>query len=220
MVNRMDDLIYRQAAIDALHGYFDGMLETDTWSPCDVYELIEILPSAQPECDDTVSRKAEIDAIKRYIRGFDAIDVNFLDGLKTAIQIIEQLPHEYSNAQNTLQRVGSVECEDVVSRQAAIDTVRSYYDECDEREESIEERIERLPSADIDLSGFCDKLWRAAYERGKAEVVRCKDCRYGHRYFDIIYDTTDSWVECRNPDGLNRDVSEDSFCSYGEQADG
>ena len=44
----MSDLISRQAAIDALHGYFDGMLETDTWSPCDVYGLIEILPSAQP----------------------------------------------------------------------------------------------------------------------------------------------------------------------------
>lgn len=36
----------------------------------------------------------------------------------------------------------------MISRQAAIDTVRSYYDECDEREESIEERIERLPSAE------------------------------------------------------------------------
>ena len=44
----MDDLISRQAAIDALHGYFDGMLETDTWSPCDVYGLIEILPSVEP----------------------------------------------------------------------------------------------------------------------------------------------------------------------------
>ena len=42
----MSDLISRQAAIDALHRYFDGMLETDTWSPCDVYGLIEILPSA------------------------------------------------------------------------------------------------------------------------------------------------------------------------------
>jgi hypothetical protein len=43
------DTISRQAAIDVLHGYFDGMLETDTWSPCDVYGLIEILPSAEPE---------------------------------------------------------------------------------------------------------------------------------------------------------------------------
>lgn len=61
---------------------------------------------------------------------------------------------------------------DLIDRQAAIDAVRSYYDEFDEREESIEERIERLPSADIDLSGFSDKLWAAAYERGKAEAVR------------------------------------------------
>ena len=44
-----NDCVSRQAAIDALHRYFDGMLETDTWSPCDVYGLIEILPSAQPE---------------------------------------------------------------------------------------------------------------------------------------------------------------------------
>ena len=43
------DMISRQMAIDSLHGYFDGMLETDTWSPCDVYGLIELLPSAQPE---------------------------------------------------------------------------------------------------------------------------------------------------------------------------
>ena len=40
------DLIDRQEALDALHGFFDGMLEADTWSPCDVYGLIEILPSA------------------------------------------------------------------------------------------------------------------------------------------------------------------------------
>lgn len=49
-----DDTISRQAAIDALHGYFDGMLETDTWSPCDVYGLIEILPSAQSELEDKI----------------------------------------------------------------------------------------------------------------------------------------------------------------------
>ena len=33
-------------------------------------------------------------------------------------------------------------------KQTVIDAVRSYYDECDEREESIEERIAQLPSAD------------------------------------------------------------------------
>ena len=48
----MNDPIDRQTAIDALHGYFDGMLETDTWSPCDVYGLIEILPSVQPDLSE------------------------------------------------------------------------------------------------------------------------------------------------------------------------
>ena len=32
--------------------------------------------------------------------------------------------------------------------------------------------IKALPSADVDLSDFSDKLWKTAYERGKAEVVR------------------------------------------------
>lgn len=48
-MNQMNDLISRQAAIDVLRGYFDVMFETDTWSPCDVYGLIEVLPSVQPE---------------------------------------------------------------------------------------------------------------------------------------------------------------------------
>ena len=43
------DAIYRQAAIDVLHGYFDGALETDTICPKDIYNLFEIIPSAQPE---------------------------------------------------------------------------------------------------------------------------------------------------------------------------
>ena len=59
------DLIDRQEALDALHGFFDGMLETDTWSPCDVYGLIEILPSADAvkvvRCKDCVN--CEYDSI-------------------------------------------------------------------------------------------------------------------------------------------------------------
>ena len=43
------DTISRQAAIDVLHGYFDGMLDTDTVCPADIYGLFECIPSAQPE---------------------------------------------------------------------------------------------------------------------------------------------------------------------------
>ena len=45
----MDDLISRQQALDVLHGYFDGMLDTDTVCPADIYGLFECIPSAQPE---------------------------------------------------------------------------------------------------------------------------------------------------------------------------
>ena len=55
--------------------------------------------------------------------------------------------------------------------------------------------IAQVPSADV------------------VEVVRCKDCLFGHRYFKVINGETDSWVECRNPEGLNRDVSDDGYCS-------
>lgn len=92
---------------------------------------------------------------------------------------------------------------DYINRQTAYEVLTAYYHhKTDIQHAALHDALDRVPSADA------------------VEVVRCKDCRYGHRYFDIIYDTTDSWVECRNPDGLNRDVSEDSFCSYGERKDG
>ena len=43
------DTISRQDAIDVLHEYFDGMLDTDTVCPADIYGLFECIPSAQPE---------------------------------------------------------------------------------------------------------------------------------------------------------------------------
>ena len=37
-----------------------------------------------------------------------------------------------------------------------------------------------LPSAQPDLSGYSDRLWKAAYERGKAEaqpdIIHCGEC--------------------------------------------
>lgn len=57
--------------------------------------------------------------------------------------------------------------------------------------------VEDLPSADVE------------------PVVHCRDCIFGYKYFDVINGITDSWVECRNPDGLHRDVSCDGYCSAG-----
>ena len=41
---------------------------------------------------DLISRQAAIDAVGDYIGTFDAIDANFLDGLKTAKKLMMQLP--------------------------------------------------------------------------------------------------------------------------------
>ena len=42
--------------------------------------------------------------------------------------------------------------------------------------------IQQLPSSQPDLSSYSDKLWRSAYERGKAEaqaeIIRCRDCKW------------------------------------------
>ena len=51
------------------------------------------------------------------------------------------------------------------------------------------------------------------------EIVRCKDCRYGYHFYDVQNGITDSWVECRNPNGLNRDAPEDGYCYCGERKD-
>ena len=95
--------------------------------------------------------------------------------------------------------------DDTISRRSAIDLLKKLSDGYSYIEVETNwaiKAIEALPSADT------------------VEVVRCKDCRYGHRFFDVINGTTDSWIECRNPDGLNRDTSEVSFCSCGDRKDG
>lgn len=72
---------------------------------------------------------------------------------------------------------------DLISRQAAINAFKkeltvgeskgNYVTICSAvGYEGAKQILESLPSADTDLSGFSDKLWAAAYERGKAEAVR------------------------------------------------
>lgn len=41
---------------------------------------------------DLISRQATIDAIDKYIRSFDGIEVNYLDGLNTAIGFLNEMP--------------------------------------------------------------------------------------------------------------------------------
>ena len=76
---------------------------------------------------------------------------------------------------------------DLISRQAAIDAITKYCLKYDLRELLAD--IECLPTAD--LSEYSDKLWKTAYERGKAEAdprkgkwidycggVKCDQCGF------------------------------------------
>jgi len=59
---------------------------------------------------------------------------------------------------------------DLISRQAAIDALIEWYG-CEPTDiGAFENIIEKLPSAQPDMSEYSDKLWKAAYERGKAEA--------------------------------------------------
>ena len=64
---------------------------------------------------------------------------------------------------------------DTIYRQAAIDTMcAACWDWCDEGVCKRVSALQQLPSADTDLSAYSDKLWRAAYERGKREAERMR----------------------------------------------
>ena len=73
--------------------------------------------------------------------------------------------------------------DDLISRQTAIEEIKTVFEWHDTvTMERMIEHFNNLPSAQPDLSGYSDKLWKKAYERGKAkaqaEIVRCNDCRY------------------------------------------
>ena len=67
---------------------------------------------------------------------------------------------------------------DMISRQAAIDEwkkdFKGYVNTLDiprDDYKGIMAYIDELPSAQPDLSDYSDRLWKAAYERGKAEAI-------------------------------------------------
>ena len=57
---------------------------------------------------------------------------------------------------------------DCISRQAAIDALKNVL--VSEELEYAIPVLEELPSVDIDLSVYSDKLWRKAYDQGKADA--------------------------------------------------
>lgn len=72
----------------------------------------------------------------------------------------------------------------------------------EQTQEAVTMAVKALSELDVtdtnvgDISGYCDRLWRNAYERGKldaqAEIIRCKDCRWR-----IDQSGTTAWLPCR-----------------------
>ena len=86
---------------------------------------------------------------------------------------------------------------DLISRQAAID---AHYEYCNKHPDAgfpvwSLKILEDLPSAQPDLSEYSDKLWKAAYERGKAEAqqrwIPCSE-RLPEDGQEILATTTDN----------------------------
>lgn len=97
---------------------------------------------------------------------------------------------------------------DYINRQEAIEALDAVpYDGTGADEHSVGEyfrakkdkaAIENVPSIDVE------------------PVVRCKDCIFGHKCIDVENGIiTAIWVECRNPDGLHRNVPCGGYCHTG-----
>lgn len=127
----MDDLISRAQAIDAVK---DGMC---MFYNCDVIEKLEALPSVQSEpCEDTISRQAAIDELKRisFSHWFecgeylseDTREIKIISSSK-ALEAIEALPpaqpercedcENFSKTRLLIPQPEIVRCKDCIKRE-------------------------------------------------------------------------------------------------------
>lgn len=61
--------------------------------------------------------------------------------------------------------------EDLISKEKAYKVLTEYYHHKTEMQhKALREALDMVPSADIDLSDYSDRLWRKAYEQGKADA--------------------------------------------------
>lgn len=75
---------------------------------------------------------------------------------------IEALTHEIRTETHGVRS-------NLISRQDAIDALAGEWYNCAADYRTAVSAIGGLPSADTDISYYCDRLWKIAYERGKAD---------------------------------------------------
>lgn len=133
--------------------------------------------------DDLISRQAAIEALDKHIDTFDAIDTNYLCGLRTAMSILKEMPSAQPETHD--KRTETHEC-DLIGRQEAIDIVRNRVKRFTTACVLAVTEIEKLPSAqperDIPVKPIetTDKAWGIP----KRQAV-CPKCDYylGHVAF-------------------------------------
>ena len=227
----MSDLIDRQAAIDTLDKHlrttdvpvsYPGIISALT-------EWLNELPSAQPERltdDDFETIRIHLNAYKEKLcnqqRWKEADEY----------QCILDRFISFASAQPVAKDI-NIPVKDCISRKAAIDAIMdadvcvtwngviSDDDAVDiaikSTKGSVISSIVNMPSAQPDMSEYSDKLWKKAYERGRAEaqaeIVRCKDCKHykfaDNRAFGFPVKRCE-WT------GFE-DVDNDDFCSRAER---
>ena len=114
---------------------------------------------------------------------------------------------------------------DLIDRQKAIDAINEECDKFEKMREGIVYAqglrcaipiLDTMPAVDIDLSGYSDRLWKGAHERGKqdamAKIVRCKECKYATMTTDGECKYCDIWF----PDEPVY-TEGDYFCASGER---
>ena len=228
-------MITQKDRIEAAIRHIQTSVDIDPWA----MELAISALKAQidkdinvPNNDDTIYRQMAIDAILHLtnqdsVRGqYEFVKKHGLEktwsgGIVDAIDAVIAVPPAQPDLQPTCNQLAT----DTISRQAAIDALAEQMpqpftpDGSHPADEGIFmaqeiyadciETLKLLPSAEPDLSGYSDLLWKNAYERGKRdaqpEVIRCKDCKH-----------IDEDGVCQNSKGLAIQ-DDDDYCSYAER---
>lgn len=127
---------------------------------------------------DTISRQQAIDALDKHIDTFDAIDTNYLCGLRTAMSILKEMPSAQPETHD--KRTETHAC-DLISRQQAIDIVRN--------------RVKRFTTACVLAVTEIEQLPPAQPERKKGKwinhrnddghnIADCDQCGNALQWFD------------------------------------
>lgn len=130
---------------------------------------------------------------------------------ETELQWIDKEECMSDFAKRTEKSTQNVPNDDLISRKAAIEVASGYCHPA-----NIAKELAKLPSAQPDLSGYSDRLWKKAYERGKreaqSEIVRCKDCGY----YKVNNPRTNGYHCCYRNHNIFQ-MREDDYCSRAER---